>query len=78
MALGGPFNRRFVAMSFFMCLERGFLARPQGGLGPSPRPPGDLLQEILYNRFRPEHFPDTGVEIKRQKRRTRAGNDAPE
>ena len=65
-------------MSFFMCLERGFLARPQGGLGPSPRPPGDLLQEILYNRFRPENFPDTGVEIERQMRRARADNGTPE
>ena len=43
--------------------------RPRGGLGPSPRPPGDLLQQILYNRFRPESFPSTGVEIERQKRR---------
>ena len=65
-------------MSLFICLERGLWARPQEGLRPIPRPLGDLLQQILYNRFRPENFPDTGVEIERQKRRARADDGAPE
>ena len=47
------------------------MGAPPGGLGPSPRPPGDLLQQILYNRFRPENFLGTGVEIERQERRGR-------
>ena len=41
---------------------------------PSPRFPGYLLQEILYNPSRQENFLGTGVEIERQKRRARAGD----
>ena len=65
-------------MLFSTCLGRGFWARPQGGLGPIPWAPGDLPQEFLYNRFRPENFPGTGVEIERQMRRARADDGTPE
>ena len=44
---------------------------PREALGQVRGPLAILLQEILYNRSRPEKFQATGVEIERQKRRGR-------
>ena len=54
---------------FYVLRARVFGRALREALGQVRGPLAILLQEILYNRSRPEKFEATGVEIERQKRR---------
>ena len=75
----GPFNRWFVAMSFFMCLGRGFLSAPPGRpwaqpVGPGRFTTGNPIQPTPAGELPGHRSGDRVTEATRHP----AGNEAPE